>query len=406
MSEQMHLNPGKQNRAYTIMTMILCWSGLVVMSSLYVSVPLISIFAEQFGITPTRASMAGSVFSVGFAVGCLIYGALSDIYGRKKVILLGLVMLSLLSILLGVIHSYAWLIVLRGLQGAAAATFSPVALAYAVEMYPANRRVTAIGFISTGFLVAGIVGQLLSSMISQYYGWNAVFVILAAAYMLTSLIVWLVLPSDPKKSGDRTSIWSSFLRMGTVVRQPKLRLSYVIAFVLLMSFVGMYSVLGNYLVGPAFALSPHQILYVRAIGILGMLISPFAGKFAQCWGVISVLRGGLLMATIGLASLGWCTNLVLLIVMSLVFVAGIALAVPSLVALVGELGGANRGIAVSMYTFILFAGTSVAPLLSIQFMRSGSYVTTFLLFATVLGIGLCASVFIRRRTAEGGSQSN
>ncbi|WP_258530915.1 MFS transporter [Paenibacillus taichungensis] len=394
------IQTGVNSRNYLIMTIILCWSGLVVMSSLYVTVPLIPVFAEQFGITLTQASAAGSIFSLGFAMGCLMYGAISDKYGRKKVILIGMITLSFISLILGLVHSFAWIIVLRGIQGAAAATFSPVALAYAVEMYPGNRRVTAIGFISTGFLVAGIVGQIISSLINQQYGWNALFVILAVVYLMTSLVVWSLLPRDEIKRGKDSSIWESLLQIGTVLKQPKLRLSYVVALVLLMSFVSMYSVLGSYLSGPAFGLSAQQILYVRAAGILGMLVSPFAGKLTQRLGVRSVLRLGLTMAVVGLACMGFFTNLPLLILMSLLFVTGIALSVPSLVALVGELGGKLRGIAVSVYTFILFAGTSIAPILSIQFMRSGSYLLTFLMIAFVLAIGLTAAWFIGKGTTE------
>lgn len=394
------MQAGVNSRNYLIMTIILCWSGLVVMSSLYVTVPLIPVFAEQFGITPTQASAAGSIFSLGFAMGCLMYGAISDKYGRKKVILIGMITLSFISLVLGLVHSFAWIIVLRGIQGAAAATFSPVALAYAVEMYPGNRRVTAIGFISTGFLVAGIVGQIISSLINQQYGWNTLFVILAVVYLMTSLVVWILLPRDEIKRGKDSSIWESLLQIGTVLKQPELRLIYVVALVLLMSFVSMYSVLGSYLSGPAFGLSAQQILYVRAAGILGMLVSPFAGKLTQRLGVRTALRLGLTMAVVGLACMGFFTNLPLLILMSLLFVTGIALSVPSLVALVGELGGKLRGIAVSVYTFVLFAGTSIAPILSIQFMRSGSYLLTFLMIALVLAIGLTAACFIGKGTTE------
>ncbi|MBX8944541.1 MULTISPECIES: hypothetical protein [Lysinibacillus] len=53
--------------------------------------------------------------------------------------------------------------------------------------------------------------------------------------------------------------------------------------------------------------------------------------------------------------------------MSILFVGGIALAVPLLVALVKQLGWNMGGIAISMYTVILFAGTSVAPFISVYF---------------------------------------
>lgn len=391
--------PITESRRYPLMTAILCWSGMAVMSSLYVTIPLISLFAEQFGITPTQAAAPGSIFSLGFALGCLVYGALSDKYGRKKVIFVGLIFLTVISLLLGFVHSLAGLLVLRGLQGAAAATFSPVALAYAVEMFPPERRVTAIGFISTGFLVAGIAGQLISGVMIQSYGWNQIFLLLAFVYSYTALLVLWLLPKGAVQQAH-ASVWEPIKHIGTVFTRKHLMLCYLVAFVLLMSFVSMYSVLGQYLTGPAFGLSKQDILYVRSFGVLGMLLSPFAGRLAKRFGVRSVLRCGLMMAMAGLALLGFIANLPMLVLVTLLFVAGIALAVPSLVALVGQLSGKLRGIAVSMYTFILFAGTSVGPVMSMQFLKSGSYALTFILLALVLSIGLLASFFIDRDSAQ------
>lgn len=393
------IKPSVGSPNYSIMTIILCWSGMAVMSSLYVTLPLISMFADIFNITLTQAAATGSVFSLGFAMGCLIYGALSDKYGRKKVIFIGLIALTMISLLLGMVDNFAWVLVLRGLQGAAAPTFSPVALAYAVDMFPTERRVTTIGFISTGFLIAGIVGQVISSLISQQYGWNAVFYLLTIVYAVTTLLVLRLLPKDEVHQ-SYASIWSPLKQIGTLLTQKNLILNYIVALVLLMSFVSMYTVLGSYLSGPDFGLSTNEILFVRSIGVVGMLISPFAGKLAKRFGVRNVLRGGLCIAIAGLASLGLFPSLPLVIGMSLIFVAGIALAVPSLVSLISQLGGKSRGIAVSVYTFILFTGTSLGPIVSIYLMKWSSYLVTFLLLALVLGVGLLAACFAHRDKPE------
>ncbi|KAA1181940.1 hypothetical protein BSK65_25675 [Paenibacillus odorifer] len=130
-----------------------------------------------------------------------------------------------------------------------------------------------------------------------------------------------------------------------------------------------------------------------------MLVSPFAGRISKRVGVGITLRGGLLLAIIGLGSMGMISNLPLLIVMSILFVAGIALAVPSLVSLVGQVGGKMRGIAVSVYTFILFTGTSFGPIISLQLMNHASYLITFLLLACILCIGLIAACLIHHEEA-------
>ncbi|MEK8129982.1 MFS transporter [Paenibacillus filicis] len=381
-------------RNYTFMTIILCWAGMVIMSSLYVTIPLISLFSDTFGVSSTQAATAGSIFSLGFAIGCLIYGPLSEKYGRKKVIFIGLIALTCISLLIGLVHDFSWIIVFRGLQGAAAATFSPVALAYAVEMFPAEKRVTSIGFITTGFMVAGIVGQVISGIISQYYGWNAIFFLLAAVYIVTAVLVLKFLPKADFQNPN-SSILEPIRNIGKLFARKNLILAYFVALVLLMSFVSMSTVLGTYLSGLTFGLSAQEILYVRSAGVLGMLLSPFAGVLAGRFGTLKILRGGLLLAILGLASLGLISSLTLLVVMSVIFTAGIALVGPALITLVGQFGGKLRGIAVSVYTFVLFGGTSLGPIIAIQSMRTGSFVLTFILLALVLSIGFWAACLIR-----------
>ncbi|NUU60093.1 MFS transporter [Paenibacillus sp. JW14] len=381
------------------MTMILCWAGMVIMSSLYVTLPLIPLFSDVFGVSSTQAATAGSIFSLGFAIGCLIYGPLSEKYGRKSVIFIGLIALTCISLLIGLVRDFSWIIVLRGFQGAAAATFSPVALAYAVEMFPAQKRVTAIGFITTGFMVAGIVGQVMSGIVSQYYGWNAIFYFLAVVYSITAILVLKFLPKADFQNPN-SSILDPIRNIGKLFARKNLILAYLVALVLLMSFVSMSTVLGTYLSSSTFGLSKQEILYVRSAGVLGMLLSPFAGMLAERFGTMKILRGGLLLAVLGLASLGLISNLTLLVIMSVIFIAGIALVGPALISLVGQFGGQSRGIAVSVYTFILFAGTSLGPIIAIQCMRTDNFSLTFILLALVLGIGFLASCLIRNDAAK------
>ncbi|PFS16603.1 MFS transporter [Bacillus cereus] len=381
------------------MTAVLCWAGMVVMSSLYVTIPLTSLFSDLFKVSLAQSAATGSIFSVGFAIGCLLFGAISDKYGRKKVIFIGLLALSIVSFFLGVVDSLFWLVILRGLQGIAAATFSPVALAYVVEMFPLEKKVTTIGFVSTGFLVAGIAGQVISTAVSQHFGWHMVFFLLSIVYIITAVLVQYSLPKG-ETSQSYTDIFGPIKQMGKAFTHKSLVLSYMIAFVLLMAFVNMYTVLGNYLISSTYNLTPEQILYFRLAGLFGMLLSPLAGRLTKRFGVRQVLQGGLLVAISSLSSMGFISNLPLLVMMSICFVIGIAISVPSLVSLVGQLGGEARGIAVSIYTFILFLGTSIGPIISIYLMKIGDYAQTFVLLGLILFIGFVSTLFIRIKEYE------
>lgn len=389
------VNHETSERSYSLITAILFWCGLVVVSSLYITIPLVSVFAGAFKVSTSQAAWTGSAFSFCYAVGFLFFGPLSDRYGRKQIILFGLIVLTIVSPLVGLFANLSWVIALRTIQGIAAATFAPAALSYVVEYFPAEKRITTTGFVSTGFLMSGIVGQVFSSLISENFGWIYVFYILGVVYLITAILVTFFIPKSnvPQIKG---SMLDSFKQMGKVITQKSLLLCYIITLTLLLSFVGMYTTLGSYLSG-TFALNSQGILYVRCVGILGMLVSPFSGRLVTKLGIHTVIRVGLSLAVLGLAILGVSSNLFFLIVMSVVFVAGVSITISTLISLVGQLGGIARGSAISLFSFILFMGATLGPIVAIGILNISSYLLTFELLALLLGVGLIASTLIKSR---------
>ena len=390
--EKIHAKSDQYN--YSLITAILTWCGLAVVSSLYITIPLVSIFADAFHAAPSQSSWVSSSFSFTYAIGFLFFGTLSEKYGRRQTMLYGLVALCLLSPLLGLVHSLPGLILLRAVQGFAAASFGPVVLAYIVELYPIEKRVTTIGFVSTGFLMAGIIGQVFSSMISINLGWSYVFYILGGIYLLSAILFGGLVPRGEVKK-NQVSMGSTFRQIRAVFSNTSLLFCYLVTITLLFSFVGMYSTLGNYLSQTPFALSSNQILLVRAVGIVGMLASPFAGRLAGKFGAKRVLQGGLLLATAGLVIIGISSNLPILIGMSIVFVTGIAISVPTLITLIGSIAGEARVIGVTLYTFILFIGATLGPIAAMNLMKFGSFILTFEVLAFIIGSGLLASFLVK-----------
>ncbi|MCC3382125.1 MFS transporter [Paenibacillus farraposensis] len=379
---------------YPLMTAILLWCALVVVSSLYITLPMVSVFASTFKVTPEIAAWTSSAFSFSYAVGFLFFGPLSDQYGRKQLMLAGLVAMLFITPLLGLMTSLSGLIALRAVQGLAAATFGPSALAYVVEMFPLERRVTTVGFVSTGFLMAGITGQIFSSLISQNLGWPYVFYLLGALYCLSAILLHSFLPKGQAR-GTNTSMLTPFRQMVAMLFRKPLFFCYVITVTLLLSFVGMYTTLGNYLPQAPFALTTNQILTVRAAGILGMILSPFAGRLVARYGLKPVLQAGLILSAAGLAAVGISSSLPVLIGMSIVFVSGISITVPTMVSLIGSLAGEARGAAVTLYTFILFIGATLGPITALNLQKTESYVLTLESFALLLIVAFCLSYFVK-----------
>ncbi|GKU76422.1 hypothetical protein L3i20_v208190 [Paenibacillus sp. L3-i20] len=171
--------------------------------------------------------------------------------------LYGLIALFIITPLLGLVHSLPWIIALRTIQGLAASTFAPAVLTYIVEIYPVEKRVSAIGFVSTGFLLAGIVGQVFIGIIAENAGWQYVFYTLGGIYFIFALLLWRMVARDnvPQRQAAAIAIPK---QMFTIFFIPSLRYCYVVTVTLLLSFVALYVSLGHYLLHPPFELNNNQ----------------------------------------------------------------------------------------------------------------------------------------------------
>lgn len=152
----------------------------------------------------------------------------------------------------------------------------------------------------------------------------------------------------------------------------------------------MYASLGQYLIGQ-FGIRADQLLGIRAIGILGTLLSPFAIKLAVRFGLKKVLTGALFCACMGLL-LEWSMPTVALVTAaSVIFVAGISTVNPTVINIVGILGGRDSGGAVALYSLILYLGASVGPLIA----QLGNFEVVILTLAGLLLVSMILSLSIK-----------
>ena len=111
----------EESKNYNLITTIMFISGI--MASLYTALPLTATFAEDFHVPESIATLNGVLFSLTYSISCLFYGTISEKYGRIKTILVGMSALVIICLMIGIVHSFTVLLILRALQGVFAASF-------------------------------------------------------------------------------------------------------------------------------------------------------------------------------------------------------------------------------------------------------------------------------------------
>lgn len=363
---------------------LLVLTALFVLTQLYLAIPLLAPVGQTFSPAMTGAVTfaLATCFSLAYAAGFLIWGPLSDQYGRRPVMLTGLAMLSVATLACAFAPALSWLAALRAAQGLVASSFAPVALAWLAEAAPARHRATAIGAMSTSFLVAGIFGQVLAAWLALHWDWTWVFLVtggcLVAAVALTVAMV-----REPARASVDGHLGHRFAALGRIAMRPAVLSLSCAHITLLLSFVAMYTALGPHL--GVLGLDPSQVILLRLVGLPGMFAALLAGRLAARISMPGLAAVGYAMAAAGLALEAVLSHsLAGIAIGSLAFVTGVALAVPAMITQYGALAMPNRAAGMALNGFILFIGASIGPLIAAQ-------VTGFVTLLAWLAVALLLS---------------
>jgi len=371
--------------------LFLILTGVFIVSNIYTLIPIYQDIAVGLDITFEQAVYGSSVFSLCYAFGLLSFGPISEKLGRKQVLVIGLLFSSISTAITGLAFNDSSFYLFRGIQGFALASFAPVAFAYTFDIFSERSRTLVLALINSGFLVAGIVGQLISSLFTLHLGWQFVFFGFAIIYGFLFIIGLKALPkSEHTTNSMNRRVVSEML---LVLKDKNLLQCYCITFTLLLSFVAYYDGLANYFT-QVIIMNPDTLFLIRAFGLLGAILSIFTGRIIKTFGEKKTLAFGMCLAIASLLLLLFYRNPAFVCLSSVCFVAAISLLLPSVISVIGTIADSRRGIAISLYSFILLTGASIGPIIASRFTFSG--LLTLLVGLFLINLFICRRVKIVR----------
>lgn len=145
--------------------------------------------SKELGLTETQSGMIISSFWLSSACMTLIAGWVSDKFGSRKVIVIALTIISLFSLLTGMVGSFASILIIRlvlGLGDGGLPTGSGVAIA---EIYKKGVRARAKSFLLAAQLGGSVLALYLTALISDVYGWRVMFYIIGGGGLLVTILL-------------------------------------------------------------------------------------------------------------------------------------------------------------------------------------------------------------------------
>lgn len=153
--------------------------------------PSLPALSSAFGVSAGVPMLAITAFLGGFGVGQLLYGSLSDRYGRRPVLLGGLGLYTLASAACIAAPDMETLIITRLLQGASAASTQVLARTIVRDHFMPARAAKVLSLMSAAFAIASALAPLVGGVAVAWFGWQGVFAALTLIGGTTFLAVWL-----------------------------------------------------------------------------------------------------------------------------------------------------------------------------------------------------------------------
>jgi len=294
-----HLTRG--SAGYRRATLALFCAGFATFAMLYCVQPLLPLLAAHFRVSAASSSLALSLTTLSLALSLLVSGALAESWGRKPVMAAALGLAALLGIACALVEEWGTLLMLRALLGLALSGLPALAMAYVGEEFDPEALPAAMGLYIGGTALGGLLGRLLAGLLSDIGGWPwALGGIAGLGLLALGLFLWL-LPPSRHFTAQPLSLRGLLGNFVLHLSNPRLRLLFTLAFLLMGGFVALFNYVGFRLAGAPFNLSTTVIGLLFTVYLLGIFSAGWAGRLVPRFGARQVLHGGIALMLLGVA---------------------------------------------------------------------------------------------------------
>lgn len=322
--------------------------------------PALPQLAQDFGVTTDAASQTVTAYFVGLVFGQLIYGPVSDHFGRKKPLYVGLGIYIIASAMCALVASLDNLILVRVVQavgGCAGVVIARAAIRDKLDTVDMAKAFSALVMVMG---VAPILAPSLGDLLLRVSDWRTIFWVLAGIGLLNLLVVhWFFEDTLPVEKRQPLNLKNAATGYATVLRDRSFSLP-ALGSGALMGALFVYIAASSGLLIKHFGLSSTLYSIIFGMTAAGFVATSFVnGRFSECYSLYASLKAG------ALVQLVFC---VLLLLLAYFDVANVYVVVGLIFIIVATIGvTAPNGTALALAHQSEHAGLASAMLGSIRF---------------------------------------
>ncbi len=329
--------------------------------------PFFSLYiTSKFGVGLTEVGILFLIFSVTGMLGSILGGALTDHLGRKRMIIMGLVVSGLTSLCMGLIDSLMLFYVMGGISGLFADAAGPARQAMLADLLPEKKRTDGFGIMRVVMNLAITIGPAIGGLLAA-----ASYLLLFSIDTVTSLITAVIVgrsieetrPENPDSNASPGSLRESLQGYARVLRNSPFMFFLIFSLISTLVYTQMYSSLSVYL--RDFHLVPERgfgLIMSMNAGMVVLFQFPVSRAIKRIPPLL-VMTAGTMLYAIGFGMYGFVGSYALFLLAMVVITIGEMLVAPTGQALVAKFSPENmRGRYMAVMGFSWMIPSAVGPL--------------------------------------------
>ena len=372
--------------------------------------PLLALFAKSLG---ANTAFIGLVVGMSTVTGIFFKapsGTLSDLYGRRRILILATLIFGLMPFTYVLVSDYTMLIFIRFFHGFATAIYGPVAMAIIMDI-SGEKKGQLVGTYSSAGLIGGLIAAPLSGWLLNYLGggspsipvYKSMYIIIGfigSMTILLSVLLWNRIPT--KKSIEPVTIQAVYRKfkqdVWTVLTDSQVLLTSSMEGVQNLTVGALEAFLPIYVVSTIGLTSFHAGVLWGAQLIILAFARPIMGRISDQKGRKPVITSGMIICMLTFILYPYITSFLTLLLITAVFGLGESMVTSSTAALVAEqTKSSGYGTSMGVFGSLWDIGHASGPILTGLLLTNLSYNQTFLIISIIL---LFATVLFQIKVRE------
>lgn len=191
-----------RNRGAILLLML---NIFIVFTGIGLVVPVMPTFMKELSMTGSIVGLLVAAFSMTQFLFSPLAGRMSDALGRKKIIIIGMIIFAISELMFGMSNTALFLFLARFLGGIGAALIMPAVMAYTADVTSGEERAKGMGYINAAITTGFIIGPGIGGFLAEY-GVRVPFYAAAAAGVVAAVITLLVLPESKRSTENEEEV--------------------------------------------------------------------------------------------------------------------------------------------------------------------------------------------------------